>query len=77
MYHEKFIIYGKIQSEMILLVEVTAELISFPNMDGRNCCIRIKVTPDTINCCRYALESIQYGDGYPQRFIDGWGPLRT
>lgn len=70
-YSYKCIVYGKIENEVIFLMEIIAEIVTIPDIGGRNCCIRIKTKPDTINCCRYAIKTTQYGDDYSRRFVEG------
>lgn len=65
------IVLGKIRGEVIQLAHIAAEVIRHPNMDGRNTSMRVRVNCDTINCCKYILESIEFGDGYQQRFLEG------
>lgn len=70
-YKYNCIVLGKIRGEVIQLANITAEVIRHSDMDGRDTNIRVTVLPDTINCCKYILESAEYGDGYQQRFLEG------
>ena len=70
-YKYNCIVLGEIRGELIHLANITAEVVRHSDMDGRDTNIRVTVLPDTINCCKYILESTEYGDGYQQRFLEG------
>lgn len=60
-YKYNCIVLGKIRGEVIHLANITAEVIRHSDMDGRDTNIRVTVLPDTINCCKYILETTEYG----------------